>query len=273
MSRCASHGVRALLTLPESQPKIGKGLALRIRTAVVHLSPADTADPRSVCPWSTAACRAACINWAGRGGIGVAADGSGAERNTVQLARMARTRLFWSDRAEFIRMLRSEVSRFATACDRMGMVSALRPNGTSDLPWETIAPDILGSVAMSYDYTKGKARALRSAAADRGDDAEWPATYRLTWSASEQDTEQDILQMMQQGCGAAVPFHADAHAEMLLRGSWRGFRVVDGDTHDVRPIDRDQNGIPQGEGYICALRAKGSRGKRDASGFVRGVLS
>jgi hypothetical protein len=153
------------------------------------------------------------------------------------------------------------------------MVSALRPNGTSDLPWETIAPDILGSVAMSYDYTKGKARALRSAAADRGDDAEWPATYRLTWSASEQDTEQDILQMMQQGCGAAVPFHADAHAEMLLRGSWRGFRVVDGDTHDVRPIDRDQNGIPQGEGYICALRAKGSRGKRDASGFVRGVLS
>lgn len=126
---------------------------------------------------------------------------------------------------------------------------------------------------MSYDYTKGRARALRSAAADRGADPAWPSNYRLTWSASEQDTEQDIVAMLREGCGVAVPFHAEAHAEMLRRSTWRGFRVIDGDTHDVRPLDREQNGIPQGQGYVCALRAKGLRGKRDASGFIRGVLS
>src|SRR5580704_15109255 len=55
-----------LLTLPSSQKKIGKSLNVGVYTGILHLSPADISG-FNVCPWSTAGCRAACLNMSGMG--------------------------------------------------------------------------------------------------------------------------------------------------------------------------------------------------------------
>jgi hypothetical protein len=42
--------------------------------------------------------------------------------------------------------------------------------------------------------------------------------------------------------------------------TWNGFPVIDGDAHDLRHLDP--------RGCVVALSPKGTRAKRDASGFV-----
>ena len=44
--------------------------------------------------------------------------------------------------------------------------------------------------------------------------------------------------------------------------SWNGFGVIDGDTHDLRFLDRHKLGL------VIGLRAKG-RAKKDTHGFVQ----
>ena len=51
----------------------------------------------------------------------------------------------------------------------------------------------------------------------------------------------------------------DTFARVVAAGEWRGFRVVDGDTTDLRHNDP--------RGVVVALKAKG-RAKADCSGFV-----
>ena len=262
----AGRGFGALLTLPTAQAKARKGLAHNVRTAMLHLAPADLADARSVCPWSTAGCRAACLHTAGRGGIGASEDGRSG--NSVIDARMARTRLFWSNRDAFVALLEEEWRRFRVSVARRGLGETwiLRPNATSDIAWESIAPQILRHGA--YDYTKSRKRALREAASRRGEDDAWPVGYSLTYSASEADSHFDLAYLMDKGVGVAMVFDAATHARILALGRWRGMPVVDGDAHDLRYLDRVEHGIHPHGGYVVALRAKG-RAKADASGFVR----
>jgi hypothetical protein len=183
-------------------------------------------------------------------------------------ARMARTRLFWSNRDAFVALLEEEWRRFRVSVARRGLGETwiLRPNATSDIAWESIAPQILRHGA--YDYTKSRKRALREAASRRGEDDAWPVGYSLTYSASEADSHFDLAYLMDKGVGVAMVFDAATHARILALGRWRGMPVVDGDAHDLRYLDRVEHGIHPHGGYVVALRAKG-RAKADASGFVR----
>jgi hypothetical protein len=42
--------------------------------------------------------------------------------------------------------------------------------------------------------------------------------------------------------------------------TWNGYRVIDGDEHDLRHLDP--------KGVVVGLSPKGSKAKRDMSGFV-----
>jgi hypothetical protein len=242
----------ALLTM--GNPKTAKGEGRGYLTAIMHLAP-EKVSGRNVCPHATAGCAAACLNTAGRGGIGLDSDGL----NMIQAARIRRTRFFHADRASFLATLVAEVAKHEKAAARHGFNPAVRLNGTSDLPWERFPVERNGETFANimaafpaitfYDYTKWPAR-LRPLVASI-------PNYSLTFSLAESN-DLKALDALRAGLNVAAVF--DTGKGHTLPAEYMGRPVVDGDSTDLRFLDPS--------GVIVGLRAKG-RAKRDRSGFVR----
>jgi hypothetical protein len=259
--------IRSLLTAPEGNPKIAKGLRRGVATAILHLSPAQSSGLQ-VCPKATAGCRSACLNTAGRGGMGLDADGL----NTIQRARRRRTLQFFARREEFLERLVRELETHIRRARSQGLVPAVRLNGTSDLVWERIPvvragkryPNIMRAFprVQFYDYTKRT---------DRGEDGAGtplPANYHLTFSLAD-GNDDDAEAAFAQGLNVAVVLRSAEIARRAgtryarlapLPSAYQGRALVDGDESDLR--FRDPSGSWVG------LRAKG-RAVTEQSGFVR----
>ena len=191
------------------------------------------------CKHKTAVCEAVCLNTAGRGGIGELST------NNVQLARIRRTELLAKDIDLFFSRLIADISKLERQADKLGLLPAVRLNGTSDIPWERIKRD--GKTifewfpgVMFYDYTKYPDRCI-----DGIDN------YDLTFSRTELNDDLAIAKLSA-GKNVAVVFHT-------VPNVWNGFDVIDGDAHDLRFLDP--------RGVVVSLKAKG-RAKKDISGFV-----
>ena len=125
----------------------------------------------------------------------------------------------------------------------------VRLNGTSDLPWERIDPELFEefSHVTFYDYTKVAGRIT-------------PNNYHITFSRSEEN-EAQALKELRRGKNVAVVFGqlgpAIAKTQPLPPTWYAGpygeqFEIIDGDEHDLRFID------PVSDiGYVIGLRAKG----------------
>ena len=152
--------------------KTQKGEKKGYLTGILYMSPADMSG-RNVCPWASEGCKTACLNAAGRGGM-----------NTVQKGRMRKTNLFFENRKQFLADLYSDIRAIVRKAERENMIPAIRLNGTSDLPWEKIAPQLFADFpdVQFYDYTKAIHR-LRP---------DLPTNYHLTFSRSENTTEDEI---------------------------------------------------------------------------------
>jgi hypothetical protein len=247
----------ALLTV--GNPKTAKGEKYGTLTAIMHLAP-EKVSGRNVCPHATAGCAAACLNTAGRGGIGLDAEGL----NTIQAARIRRTRWFHRDRPAFMAALVSEVAKHERTAKRHGLSPAVRLNGTSDLPWEKFPvvrdgqtfPHIMAAfpAITFYDYTKWPVR-LRASVAQI-------PNYSLTFSLAESNFD-NAAAALAAGVNVAAVFavkrSGDLPAWHMIGGHIA--RVIDGDASDLRFLD------PQ-DGVIVGLRAKG-RAIHDRTGFVR----
>lgn len=217
----------SLLTV--GNPKTAKGEGYGFFTAVLHLAPASLSG-RNVCPHASQGCIAACLNTAGRGGIGLDSNGL----NTIQAARIRRTRFFQRDRAAFMAALIDAIEKHEKAAARHGLRPAVRPNGTSDLPWErfpvvrngqtfphTFAafPDV-----QFYDYTKWPRDKRR---------VDGISNYNLTFSLSERDdAETRAAAYLANGHGVAVVFATRKGADLPAR--YLGAPVIDGDATDLR---------------------------------------
>ena len=249
----------SLLTM--GNPKVAKGRARGFAVAVLHLAPASLSG-RNVCPQATQGCIAACLNTAGRGGLakgGVVSHddiATGRRTNSVQEARLRRTRFLYEDRTGFLATLRHDVLRFVAWCQREGYKPALRLNGTSDLDWDGMAPALMQEFAglgvIRYDYTKVAKRAKRVS-----------ADYRLTFSLAE-GNDSAALEALRGGMNVAAVFHVKKGKPLPETYAIAGVSVpvIDGDEDDLRFLDP--------AGVIVGLRAKG-HAKRDTSGFVRPV--
>ena len=231
--------------LTTANPKTDKGRELGYLTSVLHLAPASLSG-FNVCNRSTPGCRAGCLNLAGRGGI----IPRGATTNAIQRARVARTRLLFSDRPLFLQTLQGEIETHVRRADRLGLAPAMRLNGTSDLPWERIAPAILErfSDVQFYDYTKDPSRYF--------DSRSRPEHYHLTLSRSEHTTPEVMRSALVWGSVAVV---YDSTDSILSSGFDCETPAHDADSHDLRFLDRP--------GSIGALRAKGPA-RHDETGFV-----
>lgn len=239
--------------LTTMNPKLAKGEAFGYLSAVLHLAPARLSG-FNVCPMATAGCIAACLNTAGRGGI----FAKGQTTNAIQRARIARTRWYFEDRPAFLAQLRAEIAAHVRRAKRLGLKPAVRLNGTSDIPWERVAPELFSAFpeVQFYDYTKVAKRARSPEAL--------PANYRLTYSLSEDPAShghaRDVLAA---GGNVAVVFRSKAVREQrIASGAVMGayvWPVIDGDLTDLRFTDPP--------GSIVGLYAKG-KARADRSGFV-----
>jgi len=206
---------------------------------------------------ATAGCLAACLNTAGRGGMmaGVSrltlAMVQAGTVNTIQAARIRKTREYFNDRENFMAKLAREILRFVKRAKRAGFIPAIRLNGTSDIPWERIpvcgAPNIMAlfPTIQFYDYTKIAKRILLGGL---------PANYSLTFSLAE-NNDTAARAVLAMGGNVAVVFR-----DKRLPETYLGTRVVNGDESDLRFLDP--------AGAIIGLYAKGNA-KHDTSGFVR----
>lgn len=175
--------------------------------------------------------------------------------DSVQNARIARTRWFFERRGEFMAQLVSEIDRAYRHALKRGYSLAIRLNATSDIPWHRVAvngrPNLMAifPLVQFYDYTKLAKRLFEPL----------PANYHLTFSVDgTNDTAVDAV--IAAGKNVAVVFRNRALVESLLGKAWRGATVIDGDETDLRFLDA--------AGSIVALYAKGPA-KQDTSGFVR----
>lgn len=205
-------------------------------TVIQYLSPAKSSG-HQMCASASAGCIEACLNTAG---------------NTVYLktklqARLKRTKFFMLAREKYKEQLFKELRKWRSKAKEESKTLAVRLNGTSDVIWEKIMPEIFTEFddVIFYDYTKHKKRCTSG----------WklPPNYHLTFSRSESN-EEAVKEVLEYGRNkVAVVFHKK------LPKFWRGKRVGNGDEHDMRFLDRGFS--------VVGLKAKG-RGRRDKSGFV-----
>ena len=230
------YTVTKLLGTGDSNAKLtksdnsGKGYL----TVGLSLSPANESG-YEVCASRSAGCTKACLFTAGRGAY-----------DNVKTARIAKTRLFFQDRENFLSRLRRELSSQLKRADKAGKRLAVRLNVLSDIPWEKIAPDLFSDFpdVQFYDYTK---HVLRMKADKR------PANYHLTYSRSE-NNDPLCRSVLKAGGNVAVVFDTPS-----LPAYWEEYPVINGDETDLRFLDP--------AGVVVGLYAKG-RAKKDTSGFV-----
>ncbi len=243
-------GLASLLSNINSNPKVAKNGKLGVLTAVLHLAPGDMSG-HEVCPKRSPGCTAACLHFAGNPGYMI-----GKNR-----ARIARTKLFFADRNLFLNILALEIALHNESADAQQMEPAIRLNGTSDIVWEKkkfiLFPEVAAALGRSenniislfpttqfYDYTAIPGRTP-------------PENYYLTFSMKEQNMN-DVIAALRQDRNISVVFFKELPPYMEIAG--RNLQVIDGDEHDFRPSDP--------RGVIVGLKAKGSKGKSDSSGFV-----
>jgi hypothetical protein len=243
---------KPLSLLTTGNPKTAKGEGAGYLTAILHFAPHKLSGA-NVCAYASAGCIAACLNTAGRGGIGLDSNGL----NMIQAARIRRTRYFTRDRAAFMADLACEIAAHERRALAHGLKPAVRLNGTSDLPWENIRAGAHANIfAMFptitfYDYTKVPARIRRNVSK--------VPNYTLSFSLSESN-DANARDALAAGLNVVAVF--DVRKSGALPARFMGRPVIDGDKTDLRFLDPSN--------VIVGLRAKG-RGKRDESGFVRHV--
>ena len=223
-----------LLSYSSTKIEHSNGYGSEYYTAIMYLQP-STQSGKNLCPYSSAGCELACLVTSGR-------------MNMAQQARHNRTQAFNTDREAFKIQLYGEIEAHIRRAHRKGLKPAVRLNGTSDIAWELVYPDMMPkfSEVQFYDYTKFPINKRTRI----------PANYDLTFSRSESNHDQ-VIPTLEAGRRVAVVF--DVKRNDPLPEIYLGYPVIDGDLHDMRFLD------PQG--VIIGLHGKGRAGK-DRTGFV-----
>lgn len=229
----------------DTNAKTIKGQQYGYMTGVLYLAPFNLSGYQVCAMAHIAKCHEPCLNSAGRGAF-----------NSVQQARIRKTKLFFEDRPAFFAELIPSIHTLIKKARKLGLTPVCRLNGTSDIRWENLNFEYEGTHydnifemfpdLQFYDYTKIPNRA----------NAERIPNYDLTFSYSGVVGFQPYVQQAaRDGYRIAVVFR-DRDA---IPAEFLGTTCVDGDDSDLRHEDPP--------GVVVALYAKG-KAKRDTSGFV-----
>jgi hypothetical protein len=237
--------------LSTGNPKVLKGLKQGYNTYILHLAPADLSGYQT-CPKATAGCKSACLNTAGRGGL----FKKGENTNTIQQARIRKTKMFFENRTEFMTDLVKDIELAIKQSAKLNLIPVFRLNGTSDLSfekYEVVRNGVLYrnifeafSDVQFYDYTKVLGRKVKDI-----------KNYQLTFSAAD-GNDRDVESAMYNGMNVAVVFGIKKTEPMPEY--YNGVQVFNGDESDLRFLDP--------KNVVIGLYAKG-KAKKDTTGFVK----
>ena len=242
--------------LSTGNPKTLKGMSQGYNTYILHLAPANLSGYET-CPKRTAGCTSACLNTAGRGGM----FKKGTNTNTIQQARIRKTKMFFENRAEFMKLLVKDIELAIKQSAKLGLIPVFRLNGTSDIAWEKYEVTVTDKAGRSivfknifeafpfqtfYDYTKILGRKVKDI-----------RNYSLTFSAAD-GNERDVAKALCQGLNVAMVFGIKKSLPMPEK--YMGLDVFNGDESDLRFLDP--------KGVVVGLYAKG-KAKKDTTGFVK----
>ena len=246
-----------------SDPKTIKSLIDGILTGVMYGMPANGSGEWNDCPFASLGCEMACLNTSGHGGIGLDQD----NLNPVQIARLKRSAFFHTRRSEFWEMLIRDIDRLIRRAKKLGLMPAVRLNGTTDVKWEStpvvidgvkIANNImeLYSEVIFYDYTAWPY-------AKRPNET-LPLNYHLTFSRKENNDSQ-IADNISHGRNVTVVVDIPSRDKTTaIPTTWREIPTFDADKSDFRPGD------PIGRILILRYKSAKASSLADAmeSGFV-----
>jgi len=235
-----NEGLPYKTLLGTSSTKTVKGEKLGFLTAILYLTPND-----DLCPLARlAGCMEGCLYSSGRGAF-----------NSVQKARQAKTDFWYANQRAFLLSICADIWRLHRSAALINQKLLVRPNGTSDIPWENY-PIIDGKTIFQlfpdvqfYDYTKHPSRNL---------EGKTPGNYDLTYSFSNITPKPISIKGLtnKNNSRVAVVFQRKED----IPTSFRAWEVIDGDDTDVRHIEP--------KNVVVALYAKG-KAKKDQSGFVQ----
>lgn len=233
----------------EKQVKQADGL----RAAIIYMAPAGLAGDAlsrnvATCTDYTDGCRDSCLNLAGKGTFA-----------TVKAARLGKAILFLQHRKLYLQKMKHEVTRLVRLAERDNLQPVLRANGTSDIPYECVAPwlytneDGTPTALQGYEYTKNLRRYMAYLNGKTLSGKPFPSNLTLTYSRDERTTASTIHEIISLGGSVAAVFRHK------LPSKWLGNVVNDATANDWRWRD-----VP---GTIQGLVALGPA-VRDESGFV-----
>ena len=226
------------LTFKTGNPKTDKNLKqeynkywiLRLNLAPYKIS------GYNVCPSASVGCAESCLHTAGNPVF----------QKQKDKGRINRARYYFQSRVEFLNQLTKEIKNFEIWCIKNNLIPVVRLNTTSDIPWEIHNIFELFPNIQFYDYTKIYKRAVKFVK------GEYPKNYHLTYSLNE-DNKDLAFNILKMGGNISAVFRKD------LPNTYKGYKVVNGDEHDLRFLDLQNS--------IVGLKAKG-KAKTDYSGFV-----
>lgn len=219
---------------------------------------ADWLDAKfgTVCANSTPACEAICLGTES----GQAAIRKEGGTNKCIDSRIRKTRYFFEKNGQYMVELVWHIVKLIDEAKRHDLTPVVRLNGASDLPYERmkiaqfgnrtifqIFPDI-----QFIDYTKRL---------DRLENRRKPGNLHLTFSLAE-NNDADAEKAALMGFNVAAIFADHLPEFYFING--RKFRVINGDTHDIRSLDPAEK-----IGVIVGLLPKGRKAKKDEMGMVR----
>jgi hypothetical protein len=231
----APKGFRRLLGT--ANYKTSKGESLGYLTGILYLSPANESGVMNTCLFASKECIAGCLKSSGRMPMGVK-------------SRIWKTQLLHANRTQFLEFLRYDIGRLIRRARKLGLTPAVRLNGTSDLPWLSLQMSNEFPDVQFYDYTKLPKPYLRTR-----------PNYAITFSYSGHNIA-ETMGALAHCVNVAVVF--DTRKGQPLPEFWNGYRVVDGDMHDLRFLDA--------RGVVVGLRAKGKARNQDSAFIVKSDL-
>lgn len=185
---------------------------------------------QGLCVGSSRACRETCLVYSGKNPI---VDEHGK-------AKLVRTEALILEPEAWTRMFVAAIEKHIVDSYESKDRPYIRPNLLSDIPWEMVCPELfegyfdrrklggrMRDTRLSlYDYTKVPRRDVSG------------INYDLTFSFSGVN-EDWCLDELKRGRRVAVVYWLRDKGDSVTRKVWNGYKVFDGDKHDMRPLDPD----------------------------------
>lgn len=171
----------------------------------------------NLCPWA-GICSYSCLSECG--------FNSSALNKYSKSARITRTKLLLNNPNLFLAYLYTDIVKLQIKAVTLHLLPVVRLNCLSDLDWPLTLFNMFPNVKF-IDYTKSIDKALSYCT-----DTNWPSNYTLTYSYNEHTTSKmlDTLYSYNK-LNTAVIFKDE------LPTIFKGYPVIDGDTHDLRFLD------------------------------------